>query len=55
MAKAGTPKNTKSKAKHTKLMDRKKKKAKEKEAVHDAKMKALKTKIAAINKAQNPQ
>lgn len=55
MAKAGTPKNTKNKEKHSKLMDRKKKKAKEKSAVHDAKMNALKIKIAAINKAQNPQ
>ncbi|MFT5862502.1 MAG: hypothetical protein ACI828_001151 [Flavobacteriales bacterium] len=55
MAKAGTPKNTKNKAKHTKLMDRKKKKAKEKGAVHDAKMNALKIKIAELNKVQNPQ
>lgn len=54
MAKPGTPKNTKNKAKHAKLMDRKKKKAKEKSAERDAKMNTLKIKIAELNKAQNP-
>jgi hypothetical protein len=55
MAKAGTPKNTKNKAKHAKLMDRKKKKAKEKSALRDEKMSTLKAKIAELNKAKNPQ
>lgn len=55
MAKAGTPKNTKNKAKHAKLMDRKKKKEREKKEAHSQKMKALKAKIAASDKSRSPQ
>ncbi|MEP0264797.1 hypothetical protein [Dokdonia sp.] len=47
MAKAGSPKNTKNKAKHSKLMAQKKKKEREKKDAHDARMKILKEKIKA--------
>lgn len=47
MAKKGTPKNTKNKAKHAKLMDRKKKKEREKKEAHDARLKAIKEKVKA--------
>ncbi len=42
MAKAGSDKNTKNKSKHTKLMNRKKNKLREKELAHKQKIKALK-------------
>ncbi len=45
MAKKGTPKNTKNKAKHSKLMERKKKKEREKRDATKARMLALKEKI----------
>jgi hypothetical protein len=47
MAKAGSPKNTKNKAKHSKLMAQKKKKEREKKDAHEARMKILKKKIKA--------
>jgi hypothetical protein len=47
MAKAGSPKNTKNKAKHSKLMAQKKKKEREKKDAHDARIKILKEKIKA--------
>lgn len=51
MAKSGSPKNTKNKAKHSKLMAQKKKKEREKKDAREAHMKILKEKI----KAQNNQ
>ena len=47
MAKAGSPKNTKNKAKHSKLMAQKKKKEREKKEAHKARLKALNEKIKA--------
>ncbi|WP_299214433.1 hypothetical protein [uncultured Dokdonia sp.] len=47
MAKAGSPKNTKNKAKHSKLMAQKKKKEREKKDAHEARIKILKEKIKA--------
>ena len=47
MAKAGSPKNTKNKAKHAKLMAQKKKKEREKKEAHKARLKALNEKIKA--------
>jgi hypothetical protein len=41
MAKAGKQKNTKNKAKHTKLMDRKKNKLREEKALRVARLKAV--------------
>ncbi|WP_010136608.1 hypothetical protein [Ochrovirga pacifica] len=46
MAKAGSDKNTKNKSKHTKLMNRKKNKIREKEQSHKDRLKALKVEIA---------
>jgi len=45
MAKAGSDKNTKNKSKHSKLMDRKKNKLKQKEELHKERLKALKDQI----------
>ncbi|WP_169816817.1 hypothetical protein [Wenyingzhuangia fucanilytica] len=45
MAKAGSDKNTKNKSKHSKLMDRKKNKLREKEEAHKERLKALNEKI----------
>lgn len=45
MAKAGSDKNTKNKSKHTKLMNRKKNKLRQKEEAHKARLKALKDEI----------
>ena len=52
MAKRGTPKNTKNKAKHSKLMDRKKKKDREKKEASAARLLAAKEKMKAMNEAQ---
>jgi len=41
MSKTGHEKNTKNKAKHTKLINRKKKKIKEKGALHKKRLKAI--------------
>tara|TARA_R110002020_G_scaffold85624_4_gene211200 strand:+ start:577 stop:741 length:165 start_codon:yes stop_codon:yes gene_type:complete len=41
MAKKGTPKNTKNKAKHTKLMNRKKNKVRKEKDAHSEKIKAI--------------
>lgn len=49
MAKRGSEKNTKNKAKHAKLMDRKKKKEREKKAATKAKLADLKEKIKALD------
>lgn len=49
MAKAGSDKNTKNKSKHTKLMDRKKNKLKQKEDAHKARLNALKEQIKSNN------
>ena len=49
MAKRGTPKNTKNKAKHSKLMDRKKKKEREKKDASAARLQEAKEKIKALN------
>lgn len=46
MAKAGSDKNTKNKSKHTKLMNRKKNKLREKELSHKERLKALKNQIS---------
>lgn len=51
MAKRGTPKNTKSKAKHSKLMNRKKKKERDKRDASEARLIAAKEKMKA-QKAQ---
>lgn len=45
MAKTGSDKNTKNKSKHSKLMDRKKNKIREKELAHKERLKALKEQI----------
>lgn len=45
MAKTGSDKNTKNKSKHTKLMNRKKNKIREKELIHKERLKALKENI----------
>ncbi len=52
MAKAGSPKNTKNKAKHSKLMAQKKKKEREKKDAHEARIKILKEKIKAQQKEE---
>ena len=49
MAKIGRDKNTKNKSKHTKLMNRKKKKLREKEQSHKDRLNALKTVIKKTN------
>ncbi|MEH6407567.1 MAG: hypothetical protein V7767_09815 [Leeuwenhoekiella sp.] len=41
MAKKGTPKNTKNKAKHSKLMDRKKNKARKEKDARTARLKEI--------------
>lgn len=41
MAKKGTPKNTKNKAKHTKLMNRKKNKERNEKDAHTKRIKAI--------------
>ncbi|TYP75232.1 hypothetical protein [Aquimarina intermedia] len=45
MAKSGRPKNTKNKAKHAKLVDRKKNKLRQKQDERTERLKALKEKI----------
>ena len=52
MAKAGSPKNTKNKAKHAKLMAQKKKKEREKKDAREARIKILKEKIKAQQKEE---
>ncbi|MCK5782251.1 MAG: hypothetical protein KAH10_06650 [Flavobacteriales bacterium] len=47
MAKAGKAKNTQNKAKHSKLMDRKKKKLRETKAANKGKLRELNKKINA--------
>ena len=49
MAKSGSPKNTKNKSKHNKLMGRKVNKIKQKEDAHKERLKALKAKIQESN------
>jgi len=50
MAKTGREKNTKNKAIHAKLMDRKKKKLKTKDALHRSRLKAIVQKAKAQQK-----
>ncbi|MFL1895312.1 hypothetical protein ACJRPK_06390 [Aquimarina sp. 2-A2] len=49
MAKSGRPKNTKNKAKHAKLVDRKKNKLRQKQDERTERLKALKEKIKEHN------
>jgi len=52
MAKRGTPKNTKNKAKHSKLMDRKKKKEREKKDASEARLLEAKEKMKALKEKE---
>lgn len=52
MAKRGTPKNTKNKAKHTKMMDRKKKKERDKKDASAARLLEAKEKMKAQKEQQ---